>query len=95
MPAGATAESLLIGRGDLLHVSMFREPDLEQKVRVKDSGEIDLSLVGAVSVAGKTPGTAAKIIEDAYIKGNFLNHPQVSVLVEEYATQDVSILGQV
>jgi polysaccharide biosynthesis/export protein len=88
-------ESLLIGRGDLLHISIFREPDLEQKVRVKDSGEIELSLVGTISVMGKSPDGAAKVIEQAYIKGSFLNRPQVSVLIEEYATQAVSILGQV
>src|ERR1700742_577965 len=44
----ASPESLLIGSGDLLHVTIFREPDLEQKVRVKDSGEIDLDLAGSV-----------------------------------------------
>jgi polysaccharide export outer membrane protein len=88
-------ESLLIGRGDLLHVIVFREPDLEQKVRVKDSGEIDLDLAGALNVAGLTPGDAAKAIAQLYIQGHYLNHPQVSVLVEEYATQSVSVLGQV
>jgi polysaccharide export outer membrane protein len=88
-------ESLLIGRGDLLHVIVFREPDLEQKVRVKDSGEIDLDLAGALNVAGLTPGDAAKAIAQLYLQGHYLNHPQVSVLVEEYATQSVSVLGQV
>ena len=91
----ASPESLLIGSGDLLHVTIFREPDLEQKVRVKDSGEIDLDLAGSVKVAGLTPGDAAKIIAQVYVDGRFLNRPQVSVLVEEYATQNVSILGQV
>lgn len=88
-------ESLLVGRGDLLHVTVFREPDLEQRARVKDSGEIELDLIGAVKVAGFTPGDAAKAIAEAYVSGHFLNHPQVSVLVEEYATQNVSVLGQV
>lgn len=88
-------ESLLIGRGDLLHVTIFREPDLEQRGRVKDSGEIELDLAGRVKVAGLTPGDAARTISQAYVQGHFLNHPQVSVLVEEYATQNVSVLGQV
>lgn len=88
-------ESLLIEPGDLLHISIFREPDMEQKVRVMDSGEVNLSLIGKINVEGKTPDEAGSAIEKAYIKGNFLNHPQVSVLVEEYATQDVSVLGEV
>jgi polysaccharide export outer membrane protein len=88
-------ESLLIARGDLLHVTVFREPDLEQHVRVKDSGEIDLTLAGTVKISGLTPGGAAKAIQQAYKQGGYLIHPQVSVLVEEYATQQVSVLGQV
>src|SRR5579883_388810 len=88
-------ESLRISSGDLLHVSVFREPDLEQHVRVRDSGEIDLDLVGAVSVVGLVPGEAALKIAQAYEQGKYLNHPQVSVLIEEYATQQVSVLGQV
>lgn len=88
-------ESLLIGKGDLLHVSVFREPDLEQRLRVKDSGEIELSLAGSVKVAELTPDDAAKAIEKAYLQGHFLNNPQVSVFVDEYATQNVAVLGQV
>lgn len=88
-------ESLLIGRGDLLHITVFREPDLEQKVRVKDSGEIELDLAGMVKVAGLTPPDAAKAIAQLYRRGHYLNHPQVSVLIDEYATQSISVLGQV
>ncbi len=36
----AAPESLLIGPGDLLHISILRESELDQKVRVLDSGEI-------------------------------------------------------
>jgi polysaccharide biosynthesis/export protein len=88
-------ESLLIGRGDLLHITFFREPELEQKVRVKDSGEIDLDLAGNIKVAGYTSADAAKAIAQLYSMGHYLNHPQVSVVIEEFATQSISVLGQV
>src|SRR5277367_7053940 len=94
-PSSSVRESLLIGRGDLLHITIFREPDLEQKVRVKDSGEVDLELVGTIKVAGFTPADAAKAIAQLYSQGHYLNHPQVSVFIEEYATQGISVLGQV
>ncbi|HZU10895.1 MAG TPA: polysaccharide biosynthesis/export family protein [Pseudacidobacterium sp.] len=93
--AANSNESLLISHGDMLHITVFREPDLEQHVRVKDSGEIDLDLIGPVRVAGFAPAEAAQKIAQAYVQGRYLNHPQVSVLVEEYATQQVSVLGQV
>jgi polysaccharide export outer membrane protein len=88
-------ESLLIGKGDLLHITVMREADLEQRVRVRDSGEVSLALVGNISVLGLTPSEAGDKIAHSYLAGQFLKHPQVSVLIEEYATQSVSVLGQV
>jgi len=90
-----STESLLIGPGDLLHITVLREPELDQRVRVLDSGEISLTLAGNVSVQGLTPAQAALRIAGRYRDGQFLLHPEVSVLVEEYATQSVTILGQV
>lgn len=91
----ASSESLLIGPGDLLHITVLREAELEQRVRVLDSGEINLSLAGSVRVQGLTPAEAAARVAGKYREGNFLLHPEVSVFVEEYATQAVTILGQV
>jgi polysaccharide biosynthesis/export protein len=95
--AGPTAspESLLIGPGDVLRISVLRESELDQRTRVLDSGAITLALVGDVSVEGLTPAAAAARIAEKYREGNYLLHPQVSVFVEEYATQTVTILGQV
>ena len=88
-------ESLLIGPGDLLHVTILREPELEQHARVLDSGDVSLPLIGGVHVAGLDPAAAAAAIAAKYRNGNFLKHPNVSVFVEEFATQPVSVLGQV
>ncbi len=88
-------ESLRIGPGDLLHVSVFREPDFEQRPRVEDSGDVSLDLIGRLHVAGLTPAAAAHAIEARYLGAGILNHPQVSITVEQYATQSVAVLGQV
>jgi polysaccharide biosynthesis/export protein len=90
-----SSESLLIGPGDLLGITILRESELDQKVRVLDSGEIALELAGNVPVQGLTPAEAAARIAAKYRDGKFLLHPEVSVLVEEYATQNVAVLGQV
>ncbi len=88
-------ESLPIGPGDLLHVTVLREPELGEQVRVRDSGEVDLPLIGNVHVAGLDPGSAADQIAALYLKENYLKHPDVDVFVEQYATAPVSVLGQV
>lgn len=89
------AESLLIGPGDQLHVQLFETPELEQHPRVTDAGDLPLMLVGNVHVAGLTPAEAAAKIQQSLITGNFLKHPQVTVTVDQYATQNVAVLGQV
>lgn len=93
--AQAPSESLRIGPGDLLSVHVFREPDLDSKVRVKDAGTVALPLVGQVEVAGLNAADAAAFIGMRYREGCFLNQPQVSVFVEESHTEQVQVLGEV
>lgn len=88
-------ESLPIGPGDQLHITFFDEPNLEQRVRVNDAGDVELSLIGRIHVGGLTPIQASAAIAQRYKQGGFLNNPQVQIFVEQYATENVSILGQV
>ena len=88
-------ESLLIGPGDILHVQFYDTPELEQHPRVNDAGEAPLLFLGPVAVAGKTPGEAAKSIAALTVAMDYMRHPQVVVTVDHYATQDVSIAGEV
>lgn len=88
-------ESLLIGPGDLLHIQVFDTPELEQHARVTDAGALPLILGGTVMVKAMTPGEAARAVEKALRDGHYLLQPQVAVTVDEYATERVSVLGEV
>jgi len=88
-------ETLLIGPGDMLHVQVFDTPELEQHARVTDRGDLSLVMGGSVQVAGLTPALASHTVEEALQKGQFLLHPKVVITVEEYATQKVSVVGEV
>jgi polysaccharide biosynthesis/export protein len=91
----ARKDYLLIGAGDLVNVSVFREPDLAAKSRVDAIGNIALPLIGGIHVEGLTPQQAQKVVAESYEAANFLRSPQVSLLVEEYATQSISVVGEV
>jgi polysaccharide export outer membrane protein len=91
----AQNESLLIGRGDLLHLQVYDTPEMEQHARVTDSGSIPFSFLGTVSVSGLTPAQAAEQIEHRLVAAGIMLHPQVTVRVEAYATQNASVMGQV
>src|SRR6266513_1707805 len=43
-------QGLLIGAGDLLHVSLYGAPDFNTQVRVNSAGEISLPMLGTVAV---------------------------------------------
>ncbi len=91
----AQTESLTIGPGDVLHVKVLESADLEQHVRVTDAGTLTLILGGTVRVAGLTPTDAALAIERVLVDGQYVLTPHVTVMTEQTATQNVTIIGQV
>jgi polysaccharide biosynthesis/export protein len=91
----AQNESLLIERGDLLHLQVYDTPEMEQHARVTDSGSIPFSFLGTVNVSGLTPAQAAEQIEHRLVAAGIMLHPEVTVRVEAYATQNASVMGQV
>jgi polysaccharide biosynthesis/export protein len=88
-------DGVRIGGGDLLLVTVFGASDYNHEVRVGVDGNVNLPFIGAVNVAGKTPGEVASDLERRLSEGGYFNNPQVSVFVKEYATQGVSVLGEV
>ncbi len=89
---------LRIGTGDLLEISIstvIGAPEMNCKARVSASGDITLPLVGSLHAAGLTAEEAQATIEKKYKDAEILKSPQVSVLIIEYASQGVSVLGEV
>lgn len=92
--AGAQ-NSLLIAPGDLLHIHVADTPEMDADARVTDRGMVPIVGIGDVALAGLTPGDAATAVHDKLIERHYLNHPQVSINVVEFATQQVSVIGEV
>jgi len=87
--------ALIIGAGDLLVVSVYGATDFNKEVRVADSGEISLPLVGPVHVAGLNIQQAEILVQQRLSEGGYFTDPQVSIFEKEYATQGISVLGEV
>jgi polysaccharide biosynthesis/export protein len=94
-PTQPTKSVLLVGAGDLLKVSVLGVPESDQEVRVGEDGNISLNFLGAVHVAGLSTSGAQELIAKRLVAGGFFTQPQVSVFTKEYATQGVSVLGEV
>ena len=94
-PLSGNVTEPLIGGGDLLKVGVFGVKDFDEDVRVSSRGDITLPLIGSVHVAGLTTEDAATLVQQKLIAGHYMLHPQVSIFEKEYATQGVSVLGEV
>jgi polysaccharide export outer membrane protein len=93
--AGAGRGDLRIGSGDLLEISLYGGSDFNQVARVSESGDIVLPLIGQVHVDGLTSQQAQALIAAQLVEGQYYKHPQIVVFIREYATQGVSVLGEV
>lgn len=93
--AKAADSDYRLGPGDLLRVNVFGSPELSGEVRVSESGNITYPLIGQVQVAGQSPAQVEALLVGRFIEGGYLRQPQVSVLVMEYRSQKVSVLGHV
>ena len=93
--AKPAAESLLLSPGDLISVSVFDVPELEKHVRITDGGAITLPLVGEMTLAGLSPAQAEHKVRAALAAGRFIRNAQVNIGVDQYATADIAVSGQV
>jgi polysaccharide export outer membrane protein len=92
---GVAASDYRLGPGDIVHITVFQNPDLTLDSRISESGLVSYPLLGAIRLGGLSTGQAEKLIADGLRDGNFLKQPQVSVLLTQVRGNQASVLGQV
>jgi protein involved in polysaccharide export with SLBB domain len=98
-PAGAIqAVELMpeerLGIDDVFEVRVFAEPDLSGTYRISADGSIDFPLIGRLSVIGLRSGEIQEIIATK-LKDGYLKNPQVSLMVKEWNSRKIAVIGQV
>jgi len=86
---------LRIEPGDLLSVNVYDTPELSNSYRVDLAGDVTLPLCGKVNVRGLTLSEAATRLEAVLKDRQILNQPQVTLDVQQYAGQYVTVIGEV
>ncbi len=94
-PQPAAASTLRINSGDLLELAVFDTPEFSGKLRVSESGDVLIPVAGSVHLAGLTAQQAAGTIESRFRELDVLKDPHVTIFILEYATQGVTISGEV
>jgi polysaccharide export outer membrane protein len=84
-----------LGMGDMVRITVFRNPDLTTEARVSERGTILFPMIGEVPVTGLTPSQAGSRIADKLKAGRFVVNPEVTVSLAQINSRQVSVLGSV
>ncbi len=82
-----------IGSGDVVRVEVFGRPEVSGKHIVGPDGKIAIPLVGELSLADQTREEARTLVEERL--RTFFTKPFVSLIVDEYTSNQVTVLGRV
>jgi polysaccharide biosynthesis/export protein len=85
----------LIGPGDMLQVSVWRNPELSTNVPVRPDGRVSTPLVDDEIAAGKTPQQLGRDIQERLKK--FVSDPVVTVIVTNFVgayNEQIRIVGE-
>jgi len=93
VPAVTLPPGYVVGESDILHVNVWKEPDLSQTVVVRTDGNISLPLINDIKVSGMTPTQIQEMIAARLMK--FMTNPQVTVTVTDIRSKKAFITGEV
>lgn len=82
-----------IGIGDVLEISVWKNPDLSVTVPVRPDGRISVPLLGDVQAAGMTPLALKQTLTQGFKE--YVTAPGVSVVVKEIHSRRIFITGEV
>ena len=79
--------------GDLLSISVWKEPDLQKPALVRPDGSFSFPLVGEIDAKGKTVADLNKAMSQKLAK--YISDPVVTVSIQEIKGNKVYVIGQV
>lgn len=85
--------SYVIGHGDKLGISVYRNSDMDSSPQVDAMGNISIPLLGDMKVSGLTTYQLRDKITEGLRK--YITNPQVTVTVSTYQSQKVTVMGEV
>lgn len=89
------ADAYRLGPGDAVEITVYNNPDLTTKTSVGEDGTISFPLIGNVTLAGLTRAEAEKRIAHKLEAGKFVPKPYVNLVISDYRSQTISVLGDV
>lgn len=94
--SGASAQaqaSYHVKPGDVLEISVWKEPDLQRQVLVRPDGAFSFPLVGEVDARGKTVADLTKTVSERLAR--YIADAVVTISVQQINGNKIYVLGQV
>jgi polysaccharide export outer membrane protein len=91
----ATDPAYQLCRGDEIAVNVYGESDLSTAQRIDNKGIVRLPYLGDVPVSGETVREAEKALEKLLVDKKLLRKPMVTIVVRDYSSREVSVIGAV
>ncbi len=82
-----------IGPEDVLHISVWKEEDLDRKVLVRPDGGVSFPLAGDIQVSGRTPLEVQDEIRSRLQR--YVPDAEVTVSVDKISGYTIFVLGEV
>ncbi|MFY9973343.1 MAG: polysaccharide biosynthesis/export family protein [Chromatiaceae bacterium] len=90
---GAAVRDYVLQAGDVLNVSVWREPDLDRTLLVRPDGGISFPLAGDLMAAGKTVNQLTADLSGRLTK--YIPSPVVTVTLQENLGNRIYVTGRV
>ena len=87
------ASEFVLGVGDALDITIYRNDDLKTASKINPSGRIMFPLIGEVQAAGKTLSALRDELQMRFSK--YLVDPQITISVSSMQSQRVLVLGEI
>lgn len=91
-----TIADYVVGPGDVLSISVLREPELTNKFPIAADGTLDFPWIGRISAGGRTIRSIEEEISKRLLDGKFLvTPPEIRIQIQEFRSQFVYVQGEV
>ncbi len=91
----AATPSTTVGPGDVFEIYVVGETNLPKEYRVQPDGTIDFPYIDRLAVSGLEPQDIVNLVKVKLVDKKILSNPQVSLVVKQYNSKKVSVIGQV
>jgi len=93
--APPAASLYTVGPNDVLTVTVLNQPQLSGKFTVEADGTFAFPPVGRVAAGGLSARAIEDKVRERLLAAGYLTDPRVSVVVDQYRSQQIFVMGEV